>query len=108
MTMLTKLTAAFLLAVNVGSVSLITETGTEKAFLDFSARHGKNYDTLAEFNKRMLLWKATDDFIRNYPEDTFTMAHNKFSDWTPEEKKKHLGFKHANPNPVPAPRSHSQ
>lgn len=39
----------------------------------------------------MQLWKKTDDFIRTYQSDSsFEMAHNKFSDWTDEEKKKYL------------------
>ena len=40
----------------------------------------------------MQLWKKTDDFIRTYQSDSsFEMAHNKFSDWTDEEKKNVLG-----------------
>jgi hypothetical protein len=30
----------------------------------------------------MVNWKATDKFIKNYPPSTFSMGHNKFSDWT--------------------------
>jgi hypothetical protein len=36
----------------------------------------------------------------NNKSSTFTMAHNKFSDWTPEEKKKILG---GNPKAKPRP-----
>jgi hypothetical protein len=51
----------------------------------------------------MKLWKTTDDFIRRYPADSFTMGHNKFSDWTPEENKRILGYKSKRQIATPAP-----
>jgi len=42
---------------------------------------------------RQRLWQQTDDFIQNYNPSGFTMKHNKFSDWTDEERKKMLGYR---------------
>jgi len=86
MTFLNKLGALSLLTVSVKSIAVPTQSDTERSFLEFTAQHGKNYGTFNEFRKRMELWRATDDFIRTYPTDTFIMGHNEFSDWTYEEK----------------------
>lgn len=57
----------------------------------YSAKYGKSQSTVEEFNKRKSLFQEADKFILSYPTSNFTMAHNKYSDWTPEEKKKLLG-----------------
>ena len=81
------------LAASVKVNTLNIQTGAERSFSEFQARFGKNYDTLAEFNYRMTLWKKTDDFIKASQPKSYTLGHNKFSDWTPEERKRLLGFK---------------
>ena len=62
-------------------------------FLNYAAQQGKSYKSIDEFKMRLTNWKETDNFIRNYPTSTFTMAHNKFSDWTEQEKSMRLGKK---------------
>lgn len=39
---------------------------------------------------RAVQWKKTDDMINDGQTRQFTMAHNKFSDWTSEEKQAYL------------------
>jgi hypothetical protein len=68
-------------------------TNLEPKFLDYIAKNGKNYKSVDELNKRHTIWKETDLFIKNYNPDGFTMAHNKFSDMTPQEKNKMLGLR---------------
>jgi hypothetical protein len=69
--------------------------------LRFLARQGKSYATTEEFQKRKALWLEADAFIKGYQATTFTMEHNRFSDWTPEEKKKILGGKPRVPPTTP-------
>jgi Cathepsin propeptide inhibitor domain (I29) len=104
MVILAKFAAVSLLALSVKPAIIISQTGVEKSFLEFTAKHGKNYNNLGEFNKRMKLWKATDEFIRRYPADSFTMGHNKFSDWTPEEFQRLLSYKSKSPKISPVHR----
>ena len=60
-------------------------------FSKFMAKESKSYKTTDELNRRYLLWKASDDFIKNYPPSSFKMGHNKFSDLDEKEKNKLLG-----------------
>jgi len=84
-----QLISSVYLAVATASAFELGKAGTasEKTrFLSFVAKQGKSYPTLEEFNSRMKNWKKTDNFINNYPKSSFTMSHNKFSDWSEEEK----------------------
>lgn len=67
-----------------------------QAFLAYSAKYGKNYDTTEEFLMRFENWKLIDIAISENKLG-FQIGHNKFSDWTPEEKdlvlNKKLGVK---------------
>jgi hypothetical protein len=56
-------------------------------YLEYNARHGKNYATLEEFAMREARYVANDDRISafNAEEHSWTIGHNKFSDWTTEE-----------------------
>jgi len=66
---------------------------TEK-FLNYLAKHGKSYPTTEEFVKRRNLFESTDKFIKEFSARTdvkMTVAHNKFSDWTPDEYRAILG-----------------
>ena len=68
-------------------------THAQSRFLSYVAQHGKHYSTIEEMTKRQKLWQQADDFINNYNPKGFTMKHNKFSDWTAEEKKSILGLR---------------
>ena len=42
---------------------------------------------------RAALWKKNDDFIKSNQNAEFQLGHNKFSDWTEEERKALLTLK---------------
>jgi C1A family cysteine protease len=77
---LTTLLTAFA-AANVDEV--------EFEFMQWAAKHGRNYTTVQEFQTRMATWLEMNEFILaiNHPDSGFshTAGHNKFSDWTEEE-----------------------
>jgi len=84
-----KTFVAFALA---GVATAITQNDIK--FMDFLARHGKDYNTITEFNFRANLFAKKDaelDEINANPENTFTVGHNTFSDWTEEEYMKMNG-----------------
>ena len=62
-------------------------------FLNFVARYGKNYKTSDEFQSRRAKWLKTDGWITSFQgkNASFAVGHNKFSDWSEEEKKSVLG-----------------
>ena len=80
------------LATSLKAVVLETHSSKlEAKFLDYIAKNGKSYKNVEEMEKRHLLWLNTDEFIRGYHPKGFVLAHNKFSDMTPEEKQTYLG-----------------
>jgi C1A family cysteine protease len=57
-------------------------------YIQYCAKFGKSYSTLQEYNFRETLFKIIDielDVI-NSLQTSYSVAHNKFSDWTQEEK----------------------
>ncbi len=65
-------------------------------FLNFIAKHGKQYKSKEEFKLRSRLFKTAARAIElenAKPENTFRLAVNKFADWTPEEYRSLLGLK---------------
>jgi hypothetical protein len=62
-------------------------------FLSYGAQYGKTYSNTTEFNQRLKNFMAVDTFIANYDELDVVLSHNKFSDWSPEERNKILGLK---------------
>jgi C1A family cysteine protease len=65
-------------------------------FSEYVAKHGKNYGTIAEFKFREAQYnakKAAFEQENSKNGNTFTLAVNKFSDWTSDEYKKILGYK---------------
>ena len=57
--------------------------------MGYLAKQGKSYQSLDEFNARHANFLAIDTWIKDYnsdPEMTAVMAHNKFSDWSDEER----------------------
>lgn len=56
-------------------------------FINYLTKHGKMYKTLDEFMERKVLFLARDQLIKQHQSRpaNFTLGHNKFSDWKPEE-----------------------
>ena len=101
--MITKFAPCLIGAVCLATQSLAADLPAfetaDNRHLNYLAKFGKSYGSTAEFLKRKSLWLETDNFIKGYPKSSFTMAHNKFSDWTPEEKDRISG---AAPLPRPS------
>ena len=55
-------------------------------FLTYTAVIGKSYSNTLDFNKRAALWKKNDEFIKSNQNPEYELGHNKFSDWTDEER----------------------
>jgi len=71
-------------------------TAEDMEFLKFISQHGRSYGTKEEFELRSQIFKETlaRVYLENQqPENTFTVAVNKFADWTPQEFKRILGYK---------------
>lgn len=71
--------------------ALNTEKQHGQRFAKYTAKWSKNYLSLDEYNSRFNLWMKTDAFIKDFSDPMMTVAHNRFSDWTDEEKKRMLG-----------------
>ena len=62
----------------------------------FVANWGKSYGTKAEYKFRQKIFETKDkelQEINSDPTNTFTVDHNKFSDWTAEEYGRLLGYR---------------
>ena len=82
------------------AVALIAAFGSaidvdELKFMNYLSKHGKMYESILDFNERKELFLAKDLKIaaHNSRPSNFTMGHNKFSDWKPEEMAVLLGEK---------------
>ena len=64
-------------------------------YMRYVSKHNKHYETVEEFEMRKALFIEIETFIRmaNARSTTYRAGHNKFSDWTQEEKDKLLGLK---------------
>ena len=65
-------------------------------FTLYTSEYGKSYGTKEEFMFRQAIYTERDAFINQWnsnPDNTHTLSHNKFSDWTESEMKKVRGFK---------------
>lgn len=67
----------------------------EKEYIQHLAEFGKSYGTKEEYQFRLALFAEKHAAIaeHNSENGSFTLGHNKFSDWTADEYKKLLGFK---------------
>jgi hypothetical protein len=66
-------------------------------FMQYLAKHGKNYSTIEEFNLRLENFAKVDAFIEEWnsnPNVTSTVGHNFLSDWTDDEKESFQGKPH--------------
>lgn len=83
------------IALIAASASAMTETNVEYNFVRYLAKNGKNYLTSQEYAFRFALFAKTDAFIQTFNSDSenssMKVGHNKFSDWTEEEKAKLRG-----------------
>ena len=85
------------------SIITVQDKGNYMAYL---AKHGKNYKSIAEFETRLTNWKVADEFIKSYPSSSFTMSHNKFSDYSEIEKSRLRGRKHPQSSNTSLPINH--
>lgn len=67
---------------------------TQQDFMEHMTKFGLNYATTDEFNFRLGLYAKADAEIKaiNARQSSFTLGHNQFSTYTPEEMKKMAGF----------------
>merc|ERR1711990_1402267 len=69
--------------------------------MEFITNHGKSYSTLAEYKSRLEHFSQKDVLINahNATESTYTLGHNKMSDWTQDEYEAILTYtSQGNPN----------
>jgi cathepsin L len=61
----------------------------EFEFINWVAQHGRNYQSLAEYEHRLAQFTRVNEFIKEHNTlgNTYTVGHNKMSDWTEEEYK---------------------
>lgn len=73
-------------------------TAEDHEFMSYVSKYGKSYGTKEEFEARSVIFKQNKAKIimENSRNDvTYTLGVNKFTDYTPQEYKKLLGFKGA-------------
>ena len=89
-----KVFAAALFA-SAASATLMTKMDYD--FMRYVSTHNKFYETSEEFEMRRSNYAAVDAFIEeaNARDGPYRAGHNKFSDWTEEEKKALTGLKFA-------------
>lgn len=84
---------ATLLAAVTSAEQLMTTLDYD--FMRYVTQHGKFYDTVEQFNMRKELFSESDAFVKmaNSRGTKYVAGHNKFSDWTQEEKDALVGLK---------------
>ena len=85
--------SSFAVAIVAGVASAIDID--ELKFMNYLSKYGKHYDSIEEFvvRKEIFLAKELKIAAHNARPSNFSMGHNKFSDWKPEEMAKLLGEK---------------
>jgi hypothetical protein len=70
-------------------------TEMEYKFINYVAKFGKSYATTEEYAFRMNIFAEKDAELNviNAEQNSYVLAHNKFSDYTETEYKKLLGYK---------------
>jgi len=82
------------------SATQLSSSAVELDFMSFVSKYGKSYATKEEFEFRLDLFRSTLSKIRQENSkngNTFTLAINKFADWTPQEFKRMLSLKKTTP-----------
>ena len=65
-------------------------------FMHYIAKFNKKYESIEEYEDRIVNFAKTDKFIKEANSRTdrsYRAGHNKFSDWTDEEYKAKVGLK---------------
>ena len=77
----------------LGATAFATEINIK--FINYIAEHNKYYHSTEEFDFRHQIWAEKDEQIdaHNAEGHSWTLGHNKFSDWTDEEYKTLLGYR---------------
>ena len=73
-------------------------------FMKYISTHSKSYANIDDFNMRFQNWLATEQFIQetnSNSSNTFTVGHNKFSDFTAAERKNLTGLAKKSDDYVP-------
>ena len=88
----------FVLAAIAAIATATPMSEVEYRFINYVAKFGKSYGTKEEYAFRLQQFAIKDAEMQiiNEEETTFTVGHNKFSDWTSAEFKRILGFKKNN------------
>ena len=94
--------SSFLAAAIVGvayatadDVMSLDEKALDHAFATYTAKHGKMYSSLEEYEMRKSIFKEQDDMIRahnNRGKSSFKLGHNHLSDLTKDERTGKLGL----------------
>jgi C1A family cysteine protease len=82
----------FFAAALVGFVSANVDT----KFMEYVSTHGKSYGTVEEYRFRAAQFAETNALIESHNSQngsSYTLGHNKMSDWTQAEYKRLLGYK---------------
>jgi C1A family cysteine protease len=79
----------------VATATIMNET--DFAFIQYIAKHNKNYASMEQYSQRFENFKFMDAEIKrlNSENSTTVHGHNKFSDMSREEYKSMLGYKSA-------------
>jgi hypothetical protein len=85
----------FIAAAIAAIASAKTLNDVDFAFVNFIAKHGKNYSSLEEYNLRFERFRAMEaEIIRhNATQKSSVHGHNFLSDFTAEEYSRMLGLK---------------
>lgn len=86
---------SFVAAAIAGLVAATPMSAMDYKFMYYVAHHNKSYATLEEYNARQAIFAAKDAEMvaENASQNSYVLAHNKFSDWTEAEYKSILGYK---------------
>lgn len=82
--------------VSLALLGAATASPLSTKFMEYMSTHNKSYGTIEEFEFRKAMFNEMENFIIASNQDqanTFTVGHNKYSDWTHTEYKRLLGFK---------------
>jgi len=85
----------FALAALAGFAAATPMVEMDYKFINYVAKFGKSYATKEEYATRLGQFAIKDAVIaeENAAQSSYTLAHNKFSDYTDAEYKKMLGYK---------------
>jgi len=82
----------FFAAAIIGFASANVDT----KFMEYVSTHNKSYGTVEEYRFRLAQFAEADALIEDHNSQngsSFTLGHNKMSDWTTAERKRLLGYK---------------